>query len=164
MPSAAKRLLQMPVLSSIASKPLSVPTMAAAVAINSCAFMLLLLFSHVVWVLLSLRVGRSADCATDHAARSARRPPSAPATAPIRNHRRMLVEHRIDGGPRRLDRVLAREQRAVAVHRVAEQAFIWRLLIRMLLDQQQLALIADKLLAVAFHARRQRDGRRRLQT
>src|SRR5476649_1415820 len=78
MPSAAKRLLQVGVLSSIASKPLSVPTMAAAVAINSCAFMLLLLFSHVVWVLLSLRVGRSADCATDHAARSARRPPSAP--------------------------------------------------------------------------------------
>src|SRR5471032_212215 len=148
MPSAAKRLLQVGVLSSIASKPLSVPTMAAAVAINSCAFMLdsPLFQTWFAYGFEQLRV----------VPRTMRRDQRvgflrSPAAAPIGDHRRMLAQHRIDGGPRRLDRVLAREQRAVAVHRVAEQAFIWRLLVRMFLDQAKLVLVADKVLAVAFH-------------
>ena len=70
----------------------------------------------------------------------------------------MVRQNRIDHRPGRLDRVLAGEQRAVAGHGVAEQPFVGRPLVRLHVEQIQLALVADELLAGPLHPSGQRDG------
>ena len=57
----------------------------------------------------------------------------------------VFLEDRIDHGPGGFDRVVARKERAVAGHRVAEKSLVRGFFSRMFLDQFQLALIADKL-------------------
>ena len=97
--------------------------------------------------------------------RSARRRPRAPAAGRIRQRRR--DDRRARGSttrPRRLDRVLAREERAVAGHRVAEQPLVRSCSSPCtVVAQVELALLADEAVARPLDARGERDRRARLQ-
>jgi len=55
--------------------------------------------------------------------------------------------------PGSLDRVLPGEERAVTGHGIAEQPLVGRLLVWLGVEQQQLALFPDELLARALDAR-----------
>ena len=59
----------------------------------------------------------------------------------------VLRQHRFDRRPGGLHRILGREQRAVAGHRVAQQPLVGRLLVRLFIEQVQLALVAEEILA-----------------
>ena len=61
-------------------------------------------------------------------------------------------EDGIDDRPGGLDRVLSGEQRAVAGHRVAEESFVGRFFVRLRIEQQKLALVAEELFAGALDA------------
>ena len=82
-----------------------------------------------------------------------------PAAALVRQDRSCAVQHGIDHRPGGLDRVLAGEQRAVAGHRVAQQPLVGRFLAGLLIEQVELALVADELLARALDAGGEGDGR-----
>src|SRR5437667_12792020 len=69
----------------------------------------------------------------------------------------MGFEDGIDRPPGRFDRIPSREERTVAAHGVAQQALVGRLGADQLLDQIQLALVADELFAWALDARGQGD-------
>src|SRR5437016_10654508 len=80
-----------------------------------------------------------------------------PRAALVWNRPGMGFENGIDRHPGRFDRVPSREERAVAVHGVAQQALVGRLGADQLLDQIQLALVADEVFARALDARGQGD-------
>src|SRR5487761_2508930 len=69
----------------------------------------------------------------------------------------MLRQDRIDHRLGSLDRIFPGEQRAIAGHGVAEQAFVGRFLFRLLVNQVEFALVADELLPRAFDAGGKRD-------
>jgi hypothetical protein len=62
-----------------------------------------------------------------------------------------------DDGPGGLDRVFSREKRAFAGHRVTEKAVIRCFFVRLRVEQEELALVADELLTCAFDAGGDRD-------
>src|SRR6185436_747953 len=70
-----------------------------------------------------------------------------PAPAPVWPHAMMLRQDRIDRGPGRLDGVFTRKQRAIADHRVAQESLVRFLFARLFVDQVELSLHADELLA-----------------
>src|SRR5579875_715558 len=81
----------------------------------------------------------------------------APGAGAVGQGRRMVAEHPVDHLPGGLDRVLAREQRRVALERIGEQPLVVELLLGPLLAQEQLPLLAHELLAGPLDAGRERD-------
>ena len=69
----------------------------------------------------------------------------------------MVFEYLIDHRPCGFHRVFASKQASVALHRVAQQPFVGRFFPRLLFQQIQLALLADKLLARALYASGESD-------
>src|SRR6185295_78975 len=81
-----------------------------------------------------------------------------PAPGVVLVHRRPRSEDRIDDGPRRLDRVLAREERRIARHRVAEQPLVRVHLVRLgAMQDLELRRLGDHLLARPLGAGPDRD-------
>src|SRR5665647_3896283 len=62
-------------------------------------------------------------------------------------HAVMGREDGVDYRPGGLDRVLARKERAGTSQSVAEEAFVGRLFVRLCVQQEELTLVADELLA-----------------
>src|ERR1017187_325369 len=83
----------------------------------------------------------------------------APGAAPVNAGPMVFAQDGIDHRPRRLDRVLAREQRAVTAHGIAQQALVRWFLPAQILTQEQFLLLADELLPRHLYPRRQCDGR-----
>src|SRR5579862_1483003 len=75
-----------------------------------------------------------------------------PAAALVRNAARMVHEDGIDDRPCGLDCIFASEERFVARHGVAQQAFVRSFAARLLVGEVELALVADEILAGALHA------------
>ena len=65
----------------------------------------------------------------------------------------MAFEHRFHHRPGGLDHILAREQRTLPGHRIAQQAGVRWIRIRLRIKEKQLALLADECLAGALDAR-----------
>ena len=70
----------------------------------------------------------------------------------------VIPEDRVDNRPSGLNRILTREKRAVACHRVAEKPLIGRFLSRLFIKQVQLTLVTDKILTCTLNASGERDG------
>src|SRR5215467_4973503 len=64
----------------------------------------------------------------------------------------VLIEHRLDDGPRRLHAVLAREEHAVPRQRVAQQPLVRGFVAGMLVAEVKLVLSADERLPRLFDA------------
>src|SRR4051812_24369051 len=71
----------------------------------------------------------------------------APVARLVRLQWRGVADDRLDDSPLLFDRVLAREERGIAVHGVAEQAFVRVLFVAGDLARQKLHLAADHALA-----------------
>jgi len=65
----------------------------------------------------------------------------------------VLFEDRIDHRPGGLNRILAGKKRAIAGHGGTQQPLVGRFLSRLFIQQVELALVADELLASALDAR-----------
>ena len=83
----------------------------------------------------------------------------APGPALVGQGRMMVAEHGLDHRPGGFDSILAREQRVITGHRIAEQALVGLFVEVLGFVQAQLAQGADEALPGLFHARRQRDRR-----
>ena len=70
----------------------------------------------------------------------------------------VVLQDRVDHRPGGLNRVLTGEERAVAGHGVAQKPLVGRFLSRLFINQVELALVADELLACALDASGEGDG------
>ena len=68
------------------------------------------------------------------------------------------LQDSIDHRPGGLDRVLPGEERPVAGHGVGQEPLVRRLLARLMIDEVELPLVADELLADALDASGEGDG------
>src|SRR5206468_790166 len=81
-----------------------------------------------------------------------------PATGLVLVHGYSGAENGLDDGPCRFDGVLAREERRIARHRIAEQALVsLHLLCVRLVNHVQLRRVGEHLLSGPLHARADRD-------
>lgn len=89
------------------------------------------------------------------------RPPS---SGLVLEDRRNVTKNWIHDAPGGLDRIFAVEERCIAAHGIAQQAFVGRHLIARVLVRYQLDVLARHSLAGCFDARTERDDKIRAET